>query len=65
MRGLIAQLVEQSPEKACVGGSSPPQTTSFYLQFYYCLDNQPLIEMKKKYISTHRHHSHAEHLLGQ
>jgi len=35
------------------------------LQFYYCLDNQPLIEMKKKYISTHRHHSHAEHLLGQ
>jgi hypothetical protein len=27
VRGLVAQLVEQSPEKACVGGSNPPQTT--------------------------------------
>ena len=24
---LVAQVVEQSPEKACVGGSSPPQGT--------------------------------------
>ena len=23
--GFVAQVVEQSPEKACVGGSSPPQ----------------------------------------
>ena len=23
----VAQLVEQSPEKACVGGSSPPRST--------------------------------------
>ena len=65
MRGLVAQLVEQSPEKACVGGSNPPQTTIFYLQFIYCIDNQPSIEMIKKYISTHRHHSHAGHALGQ
>jgi hypothetical protein len=28
VRGLVAQLVEQSPEKACVGGSNPPQTTN-------------------------------------
>ncbi len=59
MRGLIAQLVEQSPEKACVGGSNPPQTTIFYLHFYCSIDNQPAIEMKKIYISTHRHHPHA------
>ncbi len=26
---LVAQVVEQSPEKACVGGSSPPQGTLF------------------------------------
>jgi len=25
--GLVAQLVEQSPEKACVAGSIPAQTT--------------------------------------
>ncbi len=48
MRGLVAQLVEQSPEKACVGGSNPPQTTIFYLQFIYSIDNQPSIEMTKK-----------------
>ena len=65
MRGLVAQLVEQSPEKACVGGSSPPQTTIFYLQFIYCIDNQLTIEMTKKYISTHRHRSHAGHMLSQ
>jgi hypothetical protein len=35
------------------------------LQFIYCIDNQPSIEMIKKYISTHRHHSHAGHALGQ
>jgi hypothetical protein len=35
------------------------------LQFIYCVDNQPSIEMIKKYISTHRHHSHAGHTLGQ
>ena len=64
MRGLIAQLVEQSPEKACVGGSCPPQTTIFYLQFYCRIDNQPSIEMKKIYISTFEHHIHAKHLLG-
>ena len=64
MRGLIAQLVEQSPEKACVGGSNPPQTTIFYLHFYYCIDNQPSIEMKKIYISTLWHQIHARHLLG-
>ena len=64
-RGLVAQLVEQSPEKACVAGSIPAQTTIFYLQFHYQIDNQPLIEMIKKYISTHRHHSHAGHTLGQ
>jgi hypothetical protein len=33
VRGLIAQLVEQSPEKACVGGSNPPQTTIFLFAF--------------------------------
>ncbi len=27
--GLVAQLVEQSPEKACVAGSIPAQTTIF------------------------------------
>ena len=26
---LVAQVVEQSPEKACVGGSSPPQGTLY------------------------------------
>ena len=64
MRGLIAQLVEQSPEKACVGGSNRPQTTIFYLHFYYCIGNQRSIEMKKIYISTLRHQIHARHLLG-
>ena len=48
--GLVAQLVEQSPEKACVAGSIPAQTTIFYLQFHSHVDNQPLIEMIKKYI---------------
>ena len=62
--GLVAQLVEQSPEKACVAGSIPAQTTIFYLQFYTWIDNQPLIEMIKKYILTHRHHPHAEHTLS-
>ena len=62
--GLVAQLVEQSPEKACVAGSIPAQTTIFYLQFHTQIDNQPLIEMIKKYISTHRHHPHAEHALS-
>jgi hypothetical protein len=28
--GLVAQLVEQSPEKACVAGSIPAQTTRIY-----------------------------------
>ncbi len=64
MRGLIAQLVEQSPEKACVGGSSPPQTTSFCLLFYCRIANQPEIEMKKIYISKHRYHPHARHVLS-
>lgn len=62
--GLVAQLVEQSPEKACVAGSIPAQTTIFYLLFYSHIDNQPLIEMIKKYISTHRHHPHAEQVLS-
>lgn len=62
--GLVAQLVEQSPEKACVAGSIPAQTTIFYLQFHSQIDNQPLIEMIKKYISTHIHHPHAEHALS-
>ena len=62
--GLVAQLVEQSPEKACVAGSIPAQTTIFYLQFHFHIDNQPLIEMIKKYISTHRHHPHAEQVLS-
>jgi hypothetical protein len=31
--GLVAQLVEQSPEKACVAGSIPAQTTKF-INFY-------------------------------
>tara|TARA_B100000963_G_scaffold359492_1_gene386969 strand:+ start:829 stop:936 length:108 start_codon:yes stop_codon:yes gene_type:complete len=26
--GLVAQLVEQSPEKACVAGSIPAETTN-------------------------------------
>ena len=26
-QGFIAQLVEQYPEKVCVGGSSPPEAT--------------------------------------
>jgi len=34
------------------------------LHFYYCIDNQPSIEMKKIYISTLRHQIHAGHLLG-
>tara|TARA_B110000503_G_scaffold111963_1_gene167726 strand:+ start:199 stop:309 length:111 start_codon:yes stop_codon:yes gene_type:complete len=34
VHGLVAQLVEQSPEKACVGGSSPPQTTTNYEKKY-------------------------------
>ena len=62
--GLVAQLVEQSPEKACVAGSIPAQTTIFHLQFYSQIDNQPLIEMIKKYLSTHRHHPHAGHALS-
>jgi hypothetical protein len=36
----------------------------FYLQFHYLIDNQPLIEMIKKYISSHRHHPHAEQVLS-
>jgi len=32
--GLVAQLVEQSPEKACVAGSIPAQTT---ISEYYFL----------------------------
>jgi hypothetical protein len=31
--GLVAQLVEQSPEKACVAGSIPAQTTIYYYIF--------------------------------
>ncbi len=31
---LVAQVVEQSPEKACVGGSSPPQGTKSKLECY-------------------------------
>ena len=31
--GLVAQLVEQSPEKACVAGSIPAQTTISYYIF--------------------------------
>ena len=31
---LVAQVVEQSPEKACVGGSSPPQGTIFKQMCY-------------------------------
>jgi len=34
------------------------------LQFYYRIDNQPSIEMKKIYISTFEHHIHVKHLLG-
>jgi hypothetical protein len=34
------------------------------LQFYCQIGNQPLIEMIKKYISTHRHHPQAEHVLS-
>jgi hypothetical protein len=34
------------------------------LQFHFHIDNQPLIEMIKKYISTHRHHPHAEQVLS-
>jgi hypothetical protein len=34
------------------------------LQFYSHIDNQPVIEMIKEYISTHRHHPHAEHTLS-
>jgi hypothetical protein len=34
------------------------------LQFHSWIDNQPLIEMIKKYISTHRHHPYAEHTLS-
>jgi hypothetical protein len=48
--GLVAQLVEQSPEKACVAGSIPAQTTIFYLHFIYCINNQPTTEMTKIYI---------------
>jgi RNase adaptor protein for sRNA GlmZ degradation len=62
--GLVAQLVEQSPEKACVAGSIPAQTTIFNLQFYSHIDNQPIIEMLKRYTSTHRHHPHAERTLS-
>jgi len=34
------------------------------LQFLFHIDNQPLIEMIKKFISTHRRHPHAEQLLS-
>ncbi len=32
-RGQVAQLVEHGPEKAGVGGSSPPLSTSFLIPF--------------------------------
>ena len=31
--GLVAQLVEQSPEKACVAGSIPAETTTNFKCF--------------------------------
>jgi hypothetical protein len=34
------------------------------LQFHSRIDNQPLIEMIKKYISTQRHDPHADHTLS-
>jgi hypothetical protein len=34
------------------------------LQFHSHIDNQPVIEMIKKYISTHRNHPHAERALS-
>lgn len=48
--GQVAQLVEHGPEKAGVGGSSPPLTTPFYIQrkpafpkraFFVAIDNIP------------------------
>ena len=37
VNGQVAQLVEQSPEKACVGGSIPSLATTFfwYLDIWY------------------------------
>jgi hypothetical protein len=34
------------------------------LHFYCRIANQPEIEMKKIYISTHRYHPHARHVLS-
>jgi hypothetical protein len=34
------------------------------LQSHSHIDNQPVIEMIKKYLSTHRRHPHAEHVLS-
>ncbi len=48
--GRVAQLVEQWIENPCVGGSSPPLTTPFYIQrkpafpkraFFVAIDNIP------------------------
>ena len=33
--GLVAQLVEQRTENPCVGGSSPPWATSFFLVRFF------------------------------
>ena len=39
---LVAQVVEQSPEKACVGGSSPAEATNpcgINIHHYACIQN--------------------------
>ena len=33
--GLVAQSVEQRTENPCVGGSIPPQTTTYYCFFVF------------------------------
>ena len=38
--GLVAQLVEQSPEKACVAGSIPAQTTIFITIMSFLFKNK-------------------------
>ena len=39
--GQVAQSVEQSPEKACVGGSIPSLATIFFIRMVDCVGIEP------------------------